>query len=104
VEFWPDAHDRALLEAKEAATWKSSQARGAAPWIGGWPARREAYVAAIRLAIEAWARSVEPVRPSRIRGRVLLDAVPQVAIVDQAYAVTARVRIEVGELARWEFW
>jgi len=104
VEFRPDAADLLALEAGSSATWKSAQGRGQADWQKGWPGRREAYIAALKAGIEDWARANLGLRPRLLRGRVVFAAPPSMAIVDGAYTVQARLRIEVLEVRKWEIW
>jgi len=104
VEFRPDEADLRALETSRGSAWKSAQGIGAVGLTKGWPGRREAYVAAVRAGIEAWARSMEPNRPRLIRGRVVFSAVPSLAIVDGSYTVQARIRLEALEVLRWSIW
>jgi hypothetical protein len=101
IEWKPDATDRLDLEASRGARWKSSQGRGVADRMRGYAGRREAYEAAIKAGIEALERTVEPNRPRLVRGRAVFAAVPLLGIVDGAYTVQARLRIEVTEVLRY---
>jgi hypothetical protein len=104
IDFRPDEADLRALETIRGAAWKSAQGRGAVDVLRGWPGRREAYVQAVKAGLEAWARAVEPNRPRLLRGRVAFSAVPSLVIVDGAYTVQARIRLEPLELLRWAIW
>jgi hypothetical protein len=101
VEWRPDAADRLALEASRSARWKSAQGKGDSDRMRGYAGRREAYEAAIKAGIEAHMRTVEANRPRLVRGRVVFAAIPLMGIVEGAYSVQARLRIEVTEVLRY---
>lgn len=103
IDFRPDAADQRSLESSLSPTWKNAQGVASISRSRGFSGRREAYVAAAKAAIEAWARSTEPVRPREIKGRLVFANVPLVGIEDDAWKISLRVRIEILELRRWSF-
>ena len=104
IDFVADMTDQANMAMNRAASWKSSQGIAAIPLSRGWAGRREACVAAIKAGIEAWSRSVEPNRPSFVKGRVLLTAVPLISFTEGSWRAQVRIRLQVVELRNWDIW
>jgi hypothetical protein len=92
----------ALLASYAREPWKNAQGLGRGDYGRGLEGRRLAYEEAARAAIRELLRSLEPNKPRRVRGRLVLSAVPRIAVVDGAYLVQARFRIEVTEIYRYE--
>ncbi|HUX39060.1 MAG TPA: hypothetical protein VMV44_14265 [Rectinemataceae bacterium] len=101
IDFRPDASDLLFLESSQSPDWKSGQGRGMAPRSEGFSGRRAAYVAAAKAALEAWARSTEATRPRKIGGRLVFASVPLVAVENDSWVVTARLRLEILDVERW---
>jgi len=101
IDFSPDPADSQFLESTSSPSWKNAQGRAAVLRSRGWEGRREAYVQAARAALEAWARTVEPARPREIKGLLVFATAPLVAVEEDSWVVTARVRIDPIEIRRW---
>jgi len=98
VEYRLSAAESALLDSYSREPWVRSQGAGRAELIRGWPGRREACEEALREAVRAHLRSIEPNKPRRSTGRVVFEKPPRLAIRDGAYLAQARARVEVLEL------
>ena len=101
IDFRLDATDRLSLNSTLSPDWKSAQGRGAASRSLGPEGRRQAYVAAAKAALESWERSAEPQRPDEIKGRLVFESVPIVGVVENAWVVSLRVRLQVLDTRRW---
>ena len=99
VEYRLDVASAAFMDSYSRVPWVRAQGIGKADLIKGWPGRRMAYEDALREAVRAYLRSIEPNKPRRATGRVVFDRVPSIMIKDGFYVVQARARIDVRELA-----
>lgn len=98
VEYRPSPAELSLMEGYSRGPWARAQGLGRADLLKGWPGRREAYEDALREAVRAHLRSIEPNKPRRSTGRVVFEAPPRIVVREGSYLVRARARIEVVEL------
>jgi hypothetical protein len=104
VSFSPGASALALMETYSRSPWRSAQGIGKGDYLKGEAGRRAAYADAARAALRSLMQSLEPNKPRLVRGRMVFAAVPLVGIVDGAYAVQARFRVNVTEVERYELY
>lgn len=98
VSYSPSATELSMMDAYGRAPWKSAQGTGYGDWLKGLGGRKEAYEDAARDAIRNLLRGLEPNKPRRVRGRAAFDGTPRIAVVDGAYRVQARFRIDVTDV------
>ncbi len=99
VEYRPLPVEAALLGSYAKEPWERSQAEGAAKLSRGWAGRREALEDALREAVRAHLRSIEPNKPRRSTGRVVLERPPRIVVREGSYLAQVRARVDVQELA-----
>jgi hypothetical protein len=97
VEYRPSPALSSLMAGYAQEPWVSCQGIGRADMILGVKGRRAAYEDALREAIRAYLRSVEPNKPRLVRGRVAFERPPSLAIVNGSYTVQLRARAMVTE-------
>jgi hypothetical protein len=97
VSFQVDPSLASLVASYGRQPWSDSQGIGRADIGGGVKARRQAYVDALRLAVRAYLQGLEPNKPRLVRGRVVLGAVPSLAVIEGFYTAQVRARVMVIE-------
>jgi hypothetical protein len=98
VEYRPEAALVSLMEDYASEPWKGAQGIGRADMNLGVKARREAYKDGLRAALRSMLRGLEPNKPRLVRGRVVFDRPPTLAIINGYYTAQLRVRAMVIEV------
>ena len=104
VECRPDPGLVSLMGSYASEPWKGSQGIGRADMNGGVKGRREAYKDALRSALRSWLQGLEPNKPRLVRGRVVFDRPPSMAIIGGYYTSQARVRAMVTEVLPYKIY
>jgi hypothetical protein len=81
--------------------WKGSQGVGKADMNLGVKGRRAAYEDALRLAVRAYLQGLEPNKPRLVRGRVVFERPPTMALMGGYYTAQVRARVMVLEIQRY---
>ena len=97
VEYRPDEAGAGLVESYRREPWKAAQGLGKAEVALGWAGRRAACEDALREAVRAHLRSIEPNKPRGASGRVVLERPPTIRVQGGRYTAQLRARIEVLE-------
>lgn len=98
VSFQIDPSLASLVTSYGHQPWSDSQGTGRADIGGGEKARRQAYGDALRLAVRGYLQGLEPNKPRLVRGRVVLGAVPSLAVIEGFYTAQVRARVMVIEV------
>jgi hypothetical protein len=98
VEYAPDASLQSLMQSYASEPWKGAQGIGKADMSLGVKGRRAAYVDGLRAAVRSLLQGLVPNKPRLVRGRVVLDRPPSMAIIGGCYTVQVRVRVMVIEV------
>ncbi len=98
VEYAPDASLLSLMESYAYDPWKGAQGIGKADMSQGVKGRRAAYVDALRAAVRSLLQGLEPNKPRLVRGRVVFDRPPSMAIIGGSYTAQVRARAMVIEV------
>jgi hypothetical protein len=97
VEYEPGASLAALMASYALEPWKGCQGLGKADMDLGVKGRRAAYEDGLRLALRSLLQGLEPNKPRLVRGRVVLDRPPSMAIIGGYYTARIRARAMVTE-------
>lgn len=98
VAWRPNETEQGLVAASGKSPWLSVQGSGKGLYQRGEEGRREAFDEAAKAALRELLRSLEPNKPRRVRGRMVFTSPPRVGLVDGAWFVQARYRVEVQEV------
>jgi hypothetical protein len=101
VEYKPPAALVELMESYMQDPWKGSQGVGKADMNLGVKGRRAAYEDALRLAVRAYLQGLEPNKPRLVRGRVVFERPPTMALMGGYYTAQVRARVMVLEIQRY---
>jgi len=102
VAYRPLPAEEARVESYSGEPWRSSQGIGRADYILGWKGHRASYEDGLREAVRELLRLIEPNKPRLVRGRVVFERVPPLALDGGFYTCQVRVRVEVSEIQRYE--
>lgn len=97
AEYRPGPALVALMKSYADDPWKSSQGIGKTDMNLGVKGRRAAYVDGLRAAVRAYLQALEPNKPRLVKGRVVFDRPPSLAIIGGMYTARVRVRLMVIE-------
>lgn len=98
VEYAPGTELESLMEGYAKRPWKGAQGIGRADMILGVKGRRAAYVDGLRAAVRSLLQGMEPNKPREVRGRVVFDRPPSMAIIGGFYTAQVRARAMVIEV------
>jgi hypothetical protein len=97
VEYRPAADLVSLMEGYASDPWKGAQGTGKADMNLGVKGRRAAYVDGLRAAVRSLLQGLEPNKPRLVRGRVVFERPPSMAIIGGFYTAQVRARVMVIE-------
>jgi hypothetical protein len=97
IEYRPPAALSDQMASYAVGPWKSAQGVGKADMILGVKGRRAAYEDALRAALRSCLQGLEPNKPRLVRGRLVFERPPSLALIDGSYTSQARVRVMVVE-------
>lgn len=97
AEYRPEAALVALMRSYADDPWKGSQGIGKADMNLGVKGRRAAYIDGLRAAVRSYLQSIEPNKPRLVKGRVVFDRPPSLAIIGGLYTAQVRARLMVIE-------
>lgn len=98
VEYSPDPSLLSLMGDYANKPWKGAQGIGKADMNLGIKGRRAAYVEGLRLSVRGLLQGLEPNKPRLVRGRVVFDRPPSMAIIGGFYTAQVRARAMVIEV------
>jgi hypothetical protein len=98
VSWRPNETELGLVAASGRSPWQSVQGGGKGLYQRGEDGRREAFEEAAKAALRELLRGLEPNKPRRVRGRMVFASPPRIGLVDGAWLVQARYRVEVQEV------
>jgi hypothetical protein len=104
VEYRPEAVLVSLMEDYASEPWKGAQGIGRADMDLGVKGRREAYKDGLRAALRSLLQDIEPNKPRLVRGRVVFDRPPTLAIIGGYYTAQVRVRAMVIEVIPYKIY
>lgn len=104
AEYRPEAALVALMRGYANDPWRGSQGLGRADMDLGVKGRRAAYVDGLRAAVRAYLQGIEPNKPRLVKGRVVFDRPPSLAIVGGYYTAQVRVRLMVVEAVPYKIY
>jgi hypothetical protein len=102
VEYRPPVVLVELMESYMQNPWKGSQGIGKADMNLGIKGRRAAYEDALRLAVRTHVQGLEPNKPRLVRGRVVFERPPSLALSGGFYTSQVRARVMVVEIQRYK--
>jgi hypothetical protein len=97
VEYRPGPDLASLMESYSREPWKGCQGIGRADMILGVKGRRAAYEDGLRAAIRSYLQGALPNKPRQVKGRIVLERPPSLAIINGAYTAQLRARAMVLE-------
>jgi hypothetical protein len=97
VEARPAAALSAQMEGYASDPWKGCQGVGKAGLELGVKGRRAAYIDGLRAAVRSFLQGLEPNKPRLVRGRVVFDRAPSLAVIEGSYTAQVRARAMVIE-------
>jgi hypothetical protein len=95
VEYKPGGPLASLMGSYARDPWKGSQGIGKADMNLGQKGRRAAYEDGLRAAVRSFLQGLEPNKPRLVRGRVVFDRPPSMAILGGYYTAQLRARVMV---------
>jgi hypothetical protein len=98
VEYSPGADLATLMGSYARDPWKGCQGIGKADMNLGLKGRRAAYEDGLRAAVRSLLQGLEPNKPRLVRGRVVFDRPPAMAIQGGYYTAQTRARVMVVEV------
>ncbi len=102
VYYTVDEAQTGWYRAWRSAANASSQGTGIAPFIGGPSVKPDATHDAIRVAVRNYARSIEPNRPRRVTGAVMISEPPVVGIRAGNYEASLSVLLQIDSVSRYD--
>jgi hypothetical protein len=97
AQYRPDAGLVSLMESYSSDPWQGAQGVGKADMDRGVKGRRAAYVDGLRAAVRSLLQGLEPNKPRLVKGRVVFDRPPSMAIIGGFYTAQVRARVMVTE-------
>jgi hypothetical protein len=104
VEYRPDADLVSLMESYASDPWKGAQGIGKADMNLGVKGRQAAYLDGLRTAVRSYLRLIEPNKPRLVKGRVVFDRPPSIAILGGSYTCQVRARVMVVEMVPYKIY
>jgi hypothetical protein len=98
AQYRPDPGLVSLMDSYSSDPWKGAQGIGKADMDGGVKGRRAAYIDGLRLSVRSLLQSLEPNKPRLVKGRVVFERPPPMAIIGGFYTVQVRARVMVTEV------
>ncbi len=104
VEYRPGADLVSLMESYASDPWRGAQGVGKADMNLGVKGRRAAYQDGLRTAVRSYLQGIEPNKPRLVKGRVVFDRPPTMAIIGGLYTCQVRARVMVIEMVPYKIY